>query len=407
MRTRAACAVVAWLVVTTPVAAQTVLSEAEALARVSTDSPRVRAIRAAAEIARTDVLAAGRPPNPRFTYNREAVAGVTEHMFLVTQPLPVTGRRQLDVRAATALVEAGMRRADDDVRRARAELRTAYADLLEAQTREEEWARSTDRLRGLAEILARREAAGDTAGYDRLRAEREVMDVEADLSASRAGRARAQATLSGFFADPGNVVGLVAKPAESLTRPPLPGVEELFLRATNTRGEAAALRDEIAAARFGAEAAGRRNVPEPEIVAGTKSSNFGGGDLGSVLSIHATLPLFDRAEPERRLAQTRLALAEARTAAFESTLRAQLIALRAEVVERRDAADRHRATASETGSRLERIAEVSYEAGERGILELLDAHRSAASLRLRQASLDAAARHAEIELEFVSGWEIP
>jgi hypothetical protein len=31
----------------------------------------------------------------------------------------------------------------------------------------------------------------------------------------------------------------------------------------------------------------------------------------------------------------------------------------------------------------------------------------AASARIRQVALDAAAREAEIELEFVSGWEIP
>jgi len=56
--------------------------------------------------------------------------------------------------------------------------------------------------------------------------------------------------------------------------------------------------------------------------------------------------------------------------------------------------------------RLERIALVSYGAGERGILELLDAYRSGAASRTRQAELDAAARRAEIELEFASGWEI-
>ena len=59
---------------------------------------------------------------------------------------------------------------------------------------------SRDRLRGLAEVLARREAAGEAAGYDRLRAEREVMEIEADLSAARADRARAQAALAAFFA---------------------------------------------------------------------------------------------------------------------------------------------------------------------------------------------------------------
>jgi len=45
--------------------------------------------------------------------------------------------------------------------------------------------------------------------------------------------------------------------------------------------------------------------------------------------------------------------------------------------------------------------------GERGILELLDAYRTSASARVRQAALDVSAREAEIELEFVSGWEIP
>jgi outer membrane protein TolC len=55
---------------------------------------------------------------------------------------------------------------------------------------------------------------------------------------------------------------------------------------------------------------------------------------------------------------------------------------------------------------IERIAQVSYDAGERGILELLDAYRSGSSARVRQAALDLAVRQAEIELEFTSGVEI-
>jgi len=59
-----------------------------------------------------------------------------------------------------------------------------------------------------------------------------------------------------------------------------------------------------------------------------------------------------------------------------------------------------------TTGEVERIARVSYDAGERGILELLDAYRTSAAARVRQAALDVAARAAEIELEFLSGWEI-
>jgi cobalt-zinc-cadmium efflux system outer membrane protein len=83
------------------------------------------------------------------------------------------------------------------------------------------------------------------------------------------------------------------------------------------------------------------------------------------------------------------------------------VALRAAVIDRRDGAERYRAQAVNRADDIERIARVSYDAGERGILELLDAYRIGASARLRQATLDLAVRQAELELEFASGWEVP
>src|SRR5688500_15588165 len=172
------------------VGAQTVsLTESQALAQLSPDSPRVRAARASVDVARADVLAAGRWPNPRVTFNREAVAGITEEMLTVSQPLPVTGRRGLEVSAAAARVQATANRADDEVRRLRADLRLAFTDLWAAQARERELLGGRDRLRDLAAVLARREAAGDAAGFDRLRAEREVIEADADRSSAAAARA--------------------------------------------------------------------------------------------------------------------------------------------------------------------------------------------------------------------------
>ena len=60
MRTRTWCVVVALSCVSASAAGQTVLTEAEALARLSADSPRVRAIRADVDVARAEILAAGR-----------------------------------------------------------------------------------------------------------------------------------------------------------------------------------------------------------------------------------------------------------------------------------------------------------------------------------------------------------
>lgn len=405
MRTRSCRVAIALLSVSVPAAGQT-LSEADALARLSSDSPRVRAIQAASDLARADVLAAARWPNPRATYNREAVAGVTENMWMVTQSLPITGRRGLEVSAASALADARARRADDEIRRARLELRTAYANLVSAQVREATLSRSHDRLQELAGILAKRETAGDAAGYDRIRAEREAMDLEGEVSVARADRVRAQAALAEFFADPGDITSLVAVVPTDPARPPVPALDGLVDRAVSIRGEPAALRDEIESAQFAERAASRRLVPEPEVVAGTKSSNLAGGDVGSVFSVHASLPLFDRARPERAMAHARLVQAEARAQQFQVSLRAQIVALRAVVLERREAADRYRATVTQNADVLERIAQVSYDAGERGILELLDAYRTGASVRTRAATLETAVRQAEIELEFVSGWEI-
>ena len=95
MRIRMYCLAAAMWLIASTAAAQGVLTEADALVRLSTESPQVRAIQSALEIAGADALAASRWPNPRLTYDRESVAGVTEHMTTVIQPLPITGRRGL------------------------------------------------------------------------------------------------------------------------------------------------------------------------------------------------------------------------------------------------------------------------------------------------------------------------
>lgn len=380
------------------------LTESDALARLSVDSPRARAARAVVDIARADVLSAARWPNPRVLWDRESVAGVTETIVSVSQPLPISGRRGLDIKAAAEMASASSSRADDEVRRLRADLRLAFADLVAAQAREQALTAVAARLRDLSETLAKREAAGDAAGFDRLRAEREVLDIDTDRIIAATDRLRAQALLAGFFGDVADPTRLVAVSRTPVPATP-PAVDALMEQAESTRGELLALRREIDAARFAERAAERRRIPEPEIIAGTKSSTVLGGDTGSVVSAIASIPLFDRSRAERAHAVARGAQAEARVNAFRVVLRGQIAALRAAVIERREAAERYRAEAV-SADQIERIAQVSYDAGERSILELLDAYRITSSARVRQATLDAAVRHAEIELEFASGWEM-
>ena len=406
MRRAVLCAALAAVLTPASAGAQSLnLTEDEALARLSAESPRARAARAGVEIARADVLSVGRWPNPRLTYDRESVAGVTENLVMVAQPLPITGRRRFEVEAASAMVGAVSSRADEEIRRLRADLRLAFADLAAAQIRERELTTARDRLGELADVLARREAAGDAAGFDRLRAEREVLDVDTDRALAATERSRAQAIVASFFADvpdPGRIVAVPPSPATA----DVPPLDALVDRAESTRGELLALRRETDAAGFAQRAADRRRIPEPEVVAGTKSSTFAGGDIGSVVTVHASIPVFDRGRPERALAVARAAQADARATAFRLVVRGQIAALRATVLERRRLAERYRAQSVTSAEQIEHIAQVSYDAGERSILELLDAYRTGLSARVRQATLDAAAHQAEIELEFASGWEI-
>jgi cobalt-zinc-cadmium efflux system outer membrane protein len=213
--------------------------------------------------------------------------------------------------------------------------------------------------------------------------------------------------LQSFFAGTARDVARIEAMRAPATAAALPGVNELLARALGVRGEWMAFQHDAEAAGLAEQAARRRVVPEPEVVAGTKSSNAGTGDVGSIFSVHVAIPLFDRGGAERATAQARARQASAEAEAFRAALQAGIAAWRTAVIERRTIADRYRTLAAATADRIEHIAQVSYDAGERGILELLDAYRTAAAARVRQVELDAAVREAEIELEFVSGWELP
>ena len=93
----------------------------------------------------------------------------------------------------------------------------------------------------VADVLAKREAAGDAAGFDRLRAEREVVEIDADRATAASERARAQAALAGFFASPDDVQHRGGAGAAHPTSRDLPPVDALVERAESTRGELLAL----------------------------------------------------------------------------------------------------------------------------------------------------------------------
>jgi cobalt-zinc-cadmium efflux system outer membrane protein len=123
-------------------------------------------------------------------------------------------------------------------------------------------------------------------------------------------------------------------------------------------------------------------------------------ERGGVFGINVSLPLFDtgRREAARWVAErTRI---EAERASIERQIRAE-IARASETLALRQAA---LADDTETaGDDLIQIAEVAYREGEMGILELLDAFRTAARAHMRSIDLRRDARLAQVALERAVG----
>jgi outer membrane protein TolC len=172
--------------------------------------------------------------------------------------------------------------------------------------------------------------------------------------------------------------------------------------ALTTRSELRVLTASAERFRLEADAAHRAKLPAPTLVGGFKRADGPSGrEGGGLAGVSVTLPLFDtgRRDSARWLAERDRT--EAERALMTQTIRAQIAAAR-EVLELRQEATRTD-DAGSPATELTRIAEISYIEGEAGILEFLDAHRTAARARIRAVDLRLAARLTQIALERVVG----
>jgi outer membrane protein, heavy metal efflux system len=186
------------------------------------------------------------------------------------------------------------------------------------------------------------------------------------------------------------------------TERPISALDTLSARALTTRAELRALSAAAERFRLEADATRRAKLPAPTVVGGLKRADGGSRrESGGLLGVNVAIPLFDsgRRDAARWLAERDRT--EAEHALMTQSIRAQVaatgqvLALRQEAIRAADAAS--------PAAELAQIAEVSYREGEAGILELLDAHRTAARARTRAIDMRLAARLTQIALERVVG----
>ena len=381
------------------------LSEDQALVRLRAEHPRIEALRAAVEELAATVRQPSLPANPTVTFTREGAGLHSDDFLLVSQELPLSGRRRLLGEAAARAVTAAAARADDAQLAFETHLRLAFVDLLLAQAREEVLEAAVPELRRLVTVLAVREREGEGSRFDRLRAEREVADVDADREAAAIQRLTAQAHVTSFFA-PGTAPSGLSAAGDLSDRAPLDAVDSLVTRALTRRADYRALATSEDRWTVERRAAERLRIPTAAVTAGLRRTGLSmARDSGYVVGATLAVPLFDRGQAQ----VARAAAAQVRVAAERRSLRTR-IAREVRVAHGtasryRGLADRYRSGSVEPAAELVSIAATAYEEGEYGILELLDAHRVALGARLRLLDLAAAGRRAGVELERAIGGE--
>lgn len=385
-----------------PAAGQT-LTEAQALARMRAEHPHLTALRHGVRELEAETRERRLLANPTFSFTREDAGPVTDDFLLVSQELPVRGRIGLLDEASRQAVTAAEARADASVLAFETRLRQAFTALLLAQERTRVLASGLSELQRVVDVLRAREREGEGSRFDRLRAEREVADIETDLTAAEIERLGAQARLAAFFTPGTNPSDLRA--AGALLDGPVPGDPDTLVElALAGRPDYRAL--ELSAAQWRTErrAAERLRYPGAAVNAGLKRTDGPAArESGYAVTATMVVPLFNRGQAQVARADAARARVDAERRVLRGRIESDVRATHAAATRYRALAESYRATSVDPAAELVAIADAAYQEGEYGILELLDAHRVTLGAEARLLELSAAARGAAIELDRVIG----
>lgn len=374
------------------------LTEQEAVAR-GMARPEISALlQARIGIAEGNAASAGRWDNPELEYSREALdfaSGVSEERSLwIRQRLNIAGVHGLERDAAARMLVAETARAKYASREIAADIRTLFYIALHAQAHEQALSTWQSRLQTLVAAVGARVKAGDASRYDELRLKRELALVRGDwLNATAAAASARDQLFSVIGGEPVSLAGELLPPAMNTA---------VVADVLREHPVLEALEAEAGSAALSAKAADRKAWPEVTVGAGRREFSEPGLDAdGNLLSLGVTIPIFDRGSGEARTAESRnrrleseRALTEARLAAEARGVLRAIEARRAAVLELREAA---------APNELAPIAESAYEAGEIGVMELIDAHRTELAAHEAALARSLSAREAWIEWQLLKG----
>lgn len=374
---------------------------AEVAAAIDRD-PRIAASRSRVRSAEGGVTVALTPPNPEL----EAIAGRgaaqegparrNEWGLTLSIPLDWLARRGPEIDAARATADEAMAEAEALRAEASAELWRLFVRGGYAQSEVETLEATEQQVEALTRLIRRRVDAGEGRPVEVPRVELELERVRNQVTGARAAR-------DGAFAQLGAWLGV---PIQRVELPPAPPPKESIVSAgelaRHPRIRAALARAE--AARAEASAARRSRIPGLSVGAYYLSEldrEAVGGRIG------VELPLWDWKTGRIRRAEAAAAAAASRADAEGRALGAEFAEAIASCGRARAVADRQKTDILPRAEESARTLERTFQLGETGILDVIDARRVLLDARREVLS---SARDRDVEcgaLILLSGRELP
>lgn len=376
------------------------LTESEAIELLLRHEPHIQRWDSGIGIRQADATIAGAFPNPSVGYHREQLFAEStrfEETVELEQRLPISGRRRLQTRAAQEMIRAQQAEIADERIDLRRQVRELFYRLLYRQRVVETHRQSMERIDDTIEMMERRVDAGESSPYQLERLRRERAEFEATLNIEIGRIQSERAELAGWLGIPSDNSSSL-QPRGRLLPDKLPDEQEM---ATSVAAHPTlvATGHRIDAYELEADAAARWWIPDLIVRGGFKRERHGSTqDLGFEAGLSVAVPLFYRGGGHRDRVRARSMQARATRTWHRESMTARTRGLVRQTRQLIDAATEYEQESVDRAQHILRLAEQSYNAGEAGLLELLDAHQGLLDARLRQLELAVEARNSFIEL---------
>jgi cobalt-zinc-cadmium efflux system outer membrane protein len=362
-----------------PAASQTqtqALSLQEALDRATGQNLDLVAARLRQAVSQAGVQIARQRPNPTVSFG--AARDLPHESLLVDQPLELGGIRGRRIELARTEVSlAGIEYATLE-RQVRRKVRDAYFGAVLARGVTAFQVRMLEIAKRLQDVANARFEAGDVPQLETVQADLIVARAETDLMVSRQQEKTSLGQLNILLNEP------VSKEWELVTSMDAmlssSSMEELILRAQQSNPELQHLMQEQKVEEARRSLLRAQRTPKVTLQAGSDFNAPPDFQVGPRGQVAVELPIFSRNQGELAQSQATSRFLESQVQANRRAVAGRLQAAYLDLVARKQQVELYHEKLLPAGRKLADMAEESYRAGKSGILNVLDAQRSARQL---------------------------